>query len=174
MVGEGQWLMSTHRTLVWVVWLVMLLSPEARAEFGMPYVTPAQPIAGETVSFNIYQGGCDGIAGTDPPAVTQDEHHVYVLAQGVRYTNPELCTLTYGTATYPLGAYPAGDYTMQLDLRYPSIGGDFVIETLGVVNFRVGEGVPTQTAIEVPTVDPRGLIVLALLISLSVALRLVR
>jgi hypothetical protein len=73
------------------------------------------------------------------------------LPKGVRYTNPELCTLTYGVATYAIGAYPIGDYGMRLDLRYPTIGGDFVTATLGVVSFSVLEGAPTETAIEVPT-----------------------
>lgn len=94
-----------------------------------------------------------------------------MLAQGVRYTNPELCTLTYGVATYAIAAYPIGDYAMQLDLRYPTVGGDFVTETLGVVSFSVLEGAPIQPAVEVPSFDRLGTIALTLLIILTAALR---
>jgi hypothetical protein len=156
--------MTLRAGLAATLWVALFATSSVRAEFGAPYITPSHPVLGETVSFNIYQGGCDGIVGADAPEVTQQGSYIYVLAQGVRYTNPELCTLTYGVATYAIGAYPIGDYAMQLDLRYPTIGGDFVTETLGVVSFSVLEGAPTETTIEVPTLDRVGLIALASLI----------
>lgn len=161
--------MTLRAGLVATLWVALFATSSVRAEFGTPYITPTHPVLGETVSFNIYQGGCDGIVGADAPEVTQQGTYIYVLAQGVRYTNPELCTLTYGIATYPIGAYPIGDYAMQLDLRYPTIGGDFAVETLGVVGFSVREGAPTQAALEVPSLDRIGLVALALLIAACVA-----
>jgi len=162
--------MTLHAGLAATLLVALFATSSVRAEFGTPYITPSHPVLGETVSFNIYQGGCDGIAAADAPEVTQQGSYIYVLAQGVRYTNPELCTLTYGVATYAIGAYPIGDYAMQLDLRYPTIGGDFVTQTLGVVSFSVLEGAPIA-AVEVPSLDRLGLISLTLLIILTAALR---
>ncbi len=156
--------MSKFACAMIVALVFSCLSPSGHAEFGIPYITPDHPSPGETVYMNIFQGGCDGIVGADPPQVTQTGSLIYVLAQGVRYTNPELCTLTYGIATYAIGAYPAGDYTMQLDLRYPTIGGDFVVETLGIVGFSVGGGPGPPTAVAAPALDLVGLVSLAALL----------
>jgi hypothetical protein len=163
--------MTLRAGLASTLWVALFATSSVRAEFGTPYITPSHPVLGETVSFNIYQGGCDGIVGADAPEVTEQGSYIYVLAQGVRYTNPELCTLTYGVATYAIGAYAIGDYAMQLDLRYPTIGGDFVTETLGVVSFSVLEGAPIQPAVEVPSLDRLGTIALTLLIILTAARR---
>jgi hypothetical protein len=141
---------------------VVCSSSSAFAVFGVPYVTPEHPTTSDTVSLNIFQGGCDGVTGPEAPTVTLEGNHVYVLGQGVRYTNPELCTLTPGIAMWPIGSYSAGNYTLQLDLRYPTIGGDFVTETLGVVDFDVAGA--TQ-AISAPALSPALLVALILLIA---------
>lgn len=144
--------------------LLSFVSLPAHAVFGTPYITPEHPTPDETVYFNIYQGGCDGITGPGNPVVTQEGNLIHVLAQGVRYTDPELCTLTYGIGTQAIGAYPAGTYTMQLDLRYPKAGGEFVIETLGIVNFTVAGGVLPIAPFAAPALGLIGLVFLGLLL----------
>ncbi len=152
------------------VLLVCLLSPAfARADFGVPYVTPSNPVAGQTVSGNIHQGGCDAIAGIPGyPQITRTDNAVRILFNAVRYTDPELCNLGFGTATYAVGAFAAGSYTLQVDVRYPDAGGDFVVETLGLVAFDVA-GASAPLAAPASTAGGLllmiGLIVLAALVA---------
>lgn len=121
-----------------LAFLFLLTSNIAHAVFGTPYITPDHPIAGQTISMNIYQGGCDAILGIPGyPQISQTGNAIRILFNGVRYTDPELCDLGFGTARYAVAAYPAGSYTLQVDLRYPNVGGDFVVETLGIVPFSV-------------------------------------
>lgn len=153
--------------------LMGLFSSSASAEFGIPYVTPEHPAAGETIYMNIYQGGCDGILGIPGyPQITQEGDAIRAVFNGVRYTDPELCTLTYGTATYAVGSYPSGLYTLQVDLRYPNAGGEFVIETLGVVSFTVEGVAPPPAPLATPALSPMMVAFLALLVLGVVCVRL--
>jgi hypothetical protein len=74
--------MTLRAVLAATLGVALFATSSVRAEFGTPYITPSHPLLGETVSFNIYQGGCDGIVGADAPEVTQQGSYIYVLAQG--------------------------------------------------------------------------------------------
>jgi hypothetical protein len=134
--GDGE---MSDRYLAPLLALFFALAPLiAHADFGIPYITPAHPAPGEPIFMNLYQGGCDAILGIPGyPQISQAGNAIRILFNGVRYTDPELCDLGFGTARYAVAAYPAGSYTLQVDLRYPNVGGEFVVETLGIVPFSV-------------------------------------
>ena len=114
------------------------LAQTAHAFLDSPNITPEHPVAGETISVNIYGGVCDAIlTGTVPPEITQDGHAIRVLFYSVHYEDAELCFLPEGTYTNPVGDYSAGSYTLQVDRWYFDGGGNPVVETLGIVPFTV-------------------------------------
>jgi subtilisin family serine protease len=142
-----------------LAFLFSLFAQTAYAFFDPPYITPEHPVAGETVSVNIYGGECDSILG-DPgyPQITQKGNAIRILFSGVRYTNSELCFIPVGTATYAVDAYPASSYTLQVDLRYFDVGGDPVIETLGVIPFTVTGG--AAPPVSAPALSRAGIAIL--------------
>jgi len=156
--------MFKHRIALLLALLFVLFAQTAQAFFGVPYITPAAPVAGETISVNVYQGGgCDAI-GTQaiPPQISQQGNTITILFNGVRETDPDWCIYGDGAVTYPVGTYPAGSYTLQVDLRYFN-GGKYVIETLGIVPFAV-EGIPPAELIAAPTLNAAGIGILLLMI----------
>jgi len=158
--------MCKHRFALLLALLFVLFAQTAQAFFGVPYVTPAEPVAGETISVNVYQGGhCDLIDnGGNPnyPQVSQQGNAITILLIGARETDPEWCIFGEGTSTHTVGAFPAGSYTLQVDLRYSSLEG-WVVETLGVVSFTVA-GVPAAEPIAAPTLNVAGIGILTLTI----------
>ena len=135
-----------------------LFAEAAHAYFGVPYITPALPIVGDTVAVNIYQGGhCDFIDnGSYPgyPQVSQQGNAITILFTGTHEGDPEFCIYGIGTTTYPVDSYPAGSYTLEVDRRYLSFSAIWIQETLGIIPFTVS-GVPTQP-IETPTLSSAG------------------
>lgn len=137
------------------------LAQTAHAFLDPPYITPEHPIAGETISVNIYGGVCDAI-GSVPgyPQITQDGNAIRILLLSVHYDSPKLCFWPVGTATDPIGAYPAGSYTLQVDRTYADVGGNTIVETLGILPFTVaGAAAPV---VSVPALHQPGLWVLIL------------
>lgn len=122
--------------------LLGLFSSVAQAEFGTPYVTPAQPVTDDMLFVNvpIYQiEYCEGIVNVgDYPLITRDGNAITILFNAVRFLSLELCPFTPGIATQSFGIYPPGSYTLTVQLRYPDVGGDWVIETLDILPFMVG------------------------------------
>ena len=147
---------TTHR----LTFLLLALAPCAQRAWAFldpPYITPANPVAGELISVNIYGGQCDlvddGFAW--PPPVTQQGNELTILFTGIHEEDPEWCYYGIGTATFPVGSYPTGSYTLQVERRYGTFDG-WVTETLGVIPFTVS-GVPPQQPIEAPTLSTVGL-----------------
>ena len=130
-----------------------------------PYITPANPTAGELVSVNIYGGECDlldyGIVW--PPPVTQQGSAITILFTGVHEDDPEWCYYGVGTATAPVGRYPPGSYTLDVERRYGTPFGTWAQETLAILPFTVS-GAPQQP-IKAPTLSSIGIgaLVLALI-----------
>lgn len=140
--------MLKHRAALTM--LLVLLAQPVRAFFDPPYITPAQPIAGETVSVNIRGGICDAIVGLPGyPQLTQQGNSIHILFFGVHYGDPEFCNLGAGTAVTSIGSYPPGAYELNVAFRYLGPGGSFVVEELGTIPFTVLEDTPTP--VSVPT-----------------------
>jgi hypothetical protein len=153
-----------NRIALALMFLFYSLAQAAHAFLGPPYITPEHPVAGETISVNIYEGECDGIVGGIPgyPQVTQEGSAIRALFYSVHYQDPELCFLPVGTATFPISNYLAGSYTLQVDRWYFDGGGNPVVETLGILPFTVtGGDAPT---VSVPVLQQSGLWVLILTI----------
>jgi serine protease len=131
----------------------LLFAQTARAYFGVPYITPEAPAAGETISVNIYQGGhCDLIdSGGNPdyPQISQQGDAITILLIGSRETDPDWCIFGEGISTHTVGVLAAGSYTLQVDLRYSTWDG-WIVETLGIVSFMV-IGAPAAEPIAAPT-----------------------
>jgi hypothetical protein len=149
-----------------LVFALALCAPPASAFLDPPYITPANPTAGELVSVNIYGGECD-VADTGviwPAPVTQQGNAMTILLTGIHEGDPEFCYFSLATETKPIGRFPAGSYTLEVERRYMSFSGPWIQETLGIIPFTVS-GIPTQQPIETPALNPAGLI--ALLLSLT-------
>ena len=137
-----------------------LCAQPASAYLDPPYLTPANPIAGELVSVNIYGGNCDAIVGMEGyPQITRQENLIRIVFFSVHYDDPEFCNLGAGTAKAPIGTYPPGNYTLQVERRYMTVLATWAQETLGIIPFIVS-AVPQQQPIETPTLSPVGLTVL--------------
>lgn len=130
-----------------LVLLLPLFSSAARAEFGVPYVTPSSPVAGEALSVNIYvhqQEYCDAILSIPGyPQITREGGEITILFYGSRYESMDTCQYMPGLATESIGIYPPGTYRLTVNLRYGNAGGEFVTDTLGVVPFTVS-AVPSE------------------------------
>lgn len=115
--------------------LLLLFSSTAWAEFGVPYVTPSSPVAGETLSVNIYvyqQEYCDGIfSAPGYPKVTQEGNAITFTFFGTRYESMGTCAYMPGAAKRSFGSYQAGSYTLTVKLDYINGGGARTSPSLG-------------------------------------------
>jgi hypothetical protein len=156
--------MCIHRPRSLFVFAFALCAQPAWAFLDPPYITPANPVAGELVSVNIYGGECDlvddGVVW--PPPVTQQGDDLTILFTGIHVEDPEWCYYGIGTATYPVGQYSAGTYALHVERRYTSLLG-WVHETLGVIPFTVS-GTPPQPPIKTPALSHTGLAGLLLML----------
>ena len=159
------------RYLQGLVFALALCAEPASAFLDPPYLTPANPVAGELVSVNIYGGECDLVdMGINwPPPVTQQGNEITILFTGIHEGDPEFCYYGVGTATYPVGTFPPGSYTLDVERRYLSFSAVWVQETLGIIPFSVS-GTQPQQIFEAPTLSIAGFA--SLLLLLTVAARL--
>jgi hypothetical protein len=141
-----------------------LCTQPASAFLDPPYITPANPHAGEFVSVNFHGGECD-VADNGlvwPPPVTQQGNEITIHLTGIHEVNPDWCIFGVGTATIPVGSYAPGSYTLNVERRYTVIG-TWVQETLGIIPFTVSAA-PQQQPIETPTLNLPGLTALLLML----------
>jgi hypothetical protein len=143
--------MHVHRRLAFegLAMLVLAFSAQrALAFLDPPYITPANPSAGQPVFVNIYGGECDLVDDgvTWPPPVTQEGNELSILLIGGHQEDPEFCYFGVGTHTYPLGIYSLGHFNLRVNWRYSTFSG-WVTQTLGVVPFTVA-GVPSAAPVE--------------------------
>jgi hypothetical protein len=153
--------MSTCR-LTSLLMLALALSAQRASALDAPYITPANPRAGEPISVIVRGDACDLIEDgvVWPPPVTQQGTAITILFNGIREGDPEFCYFSTDARAYPVGAYSAGSYTLQVNWRYGTFSG-WVIGTLGVIPFTVSAA-PSQQPIEAPTLGSAGLGVLGL------------
>jgi hypothetical protein len=153
--------------------LALALCAQRASALDPPYITPANPRAGEPISVIVRGDACNLIESgvVWPPPVTQQGSVITILFHGGREGDPEFCYYSSDAIAYPVGAYAAGSYTLQVNWRYSTFSG-WVTETLGVIPFIVSAG-PSQQAIEAPTLSIAGLGVLglALLVAMLRGLR---
>ena len=146
--------MLTYRIAPALALLLALLAEPAWAFLDPPYITPANPTAGELVSVNIYGGECDiaddGVVW--PPPVTQQGNSITILLTGIHEGDPEFCYFGIGTETNPIGRFPPGNYALDVERRYGTPFGTWAQETLGIIPFTVS-GVPLQHPIEAPALS---------------------
>jgi hypothetical protein len=145
-----------------------LFASSAHAFFDPPWITPENPIAGETISINIHGGVCDAIFGEEGyPQITRDGNAIHMRWFGQHYPEGSgdlLCSYPVGTLVEPIGAYAAGDYTITVELAYDDFLEGPSVLTIGVVLFTVA-GTPNPAAIPAPTLDAVGAFVLLALLA---------
>ncbi|NCT67201.1 MAG: S8 family serine peptidase [Rhodanobacteraceae bacterium] len=152
--------MLKHRVALMMALVCLFFAQAAQAFFDTPYLAPAQPVAGQTVSIVIRGGECDAIVSFPGyPKITQEGNAITILFNGVRYTNPILCNIDVGTASFPVGSFPPGSYTLRVALRYPGPLGSFVVDTLGTIPFTVSPAVTPP--VPAPALGGLGLYLLA-------------
>ena len=139
-----------------------LVMPSAHAFFDPPWITPAAPIAGATVSVNLRDGICDAIfEHPGYPQITRQGNAIHLVEYGHHWDTSDLCVYDIGHLVEPIGAFAPGDYTITVDFTYPDYpNGDTTI-SLGVVPFTVAGVAPPAP---VPASSPSALIALLLLI----------
>lgn len=142
--------MSKHLGATVLTLLLTAIAGPAQAFFDPPWVTPENPIDGETVSVNIRHGICDSIL-EEPgfPQVTQNGNAIRIVYYGIHYElGDELCIFGVGTVVDSIGVYPPGQYTLTVDLVYPDpIFNTPTIHPIGVVPFTVTGAVPAATPV---------------------------
>jgi hypothetical protein len=154
--------MFQHRAASLLIVLFAFVAQTAHAFIDPPWITPAEPRAGEIVSVNIRMGICDAtVFRPGYPQITRDGNTIRLVEYG-HHWDGELCVYDIGTLTEPIGAYPPGDYTLTVDLIYQDYFGTPQILNIGAVPFTV-RGAPP--AAPVPMLDPLGLFALMVLLS---------
>lgn len=157
--------MFLHRIVVSAAFVFGLAAPSAYAFFDPPWITPAAPAAGQTVSVNIHGGICDGvIEWPGYPQITQNGSSIRIVEYGVHVGSPDLCIYPTGTLSVPIGSFPAGSYLLTVDFAYDDALYGPTITTLGAVPFTV---LGPVVASAVPTLNPWSLLALALVITCS-------
>jgi len=156
--------MTPNRFLsVSIALLLATMSPNARAFFDPPWITPAFPRVGQAVSVNIRGGICDSIFFRPGyPQITQQGNAIRILEYGHHWETSDLCVYDIGTLTEPIGTYPPGDYTLTVDFIYEDYPFGYTTITLGVVPFAVTGATPLTP---VPIGSPLWEYVLLILIS---------
>lgn len=156
-------------TALYFVW-----ARNACAFIDPPYLTPADPVAHETVSVNINSGGCDAMLGGLPgwPQISQQGSSIRINLWSASNADPILCNYYPGTSTYAVGAYPPGSYTLQVDREYFGDLGGIESETLGVIPFTVRSA--DVLPISLPALNPAGIGCLAFMLFACARRRLQR
>ena len=163
------------RRLVWLSAILLLSASPAWAFLDPPYLTPANPKAGDLISVSVYGGECDllddGIVW--PPPVSQQGNSITILFTGVQESDPEWCYYSVGTATYPVGMFGPGSYTLDVERRYGTPFGTWAQETLGIIPFAVAAA-PVAGPIATPALSTAGLAGLAFIVIIVASLALRR
>lgn len=138
----------------------------ALAFFDPPWITPANPTAGEIVSVNIRGGICDSIFERPGyPQITQTDGAIRILEYGHHWDFEDFCIYDVGTLTRQIGAFPPGDYILTVDFTYSDFLPTPTIVTLGVIPFTVTGTAAVATP--VPALTPIGSLALSMLLGLS-------
>jgi|GEM_PF-706599 len=156
--------MFKHWAMRLSIALSVLLAPAAQAFVDPPWITPAEPRAGEVVSVNTRMGICDVVIFRPGyPQITREGNAIRFLMYGHHYwEGDDRCYYPIGTGTEPIGAFSPGNYSLTVDMLYVDYFGEPQILKIGVIPFTVTGVVP---AVPVSTLSPSGLVSLLLLVS---------
>jgi hypothetical protein len=155
--------MSVRRLAPFLTLVLLLAARYAQAFFDPPWITPAAPRAGETVSVNIRGGICDSIFFSPGyPQVTRQGNAIHLLEYGHHWDTQDLCIYDIGVLSEPVGVYEPGDYTLTVEMIYDDFLYGPTIMTLGVVPFKV---TGTTIAAPVPATGVFGRLAILILIS---------
>jgi hypothetical protein len=125
----------------------LLVALPAKAYLGPPSITPASPVAGQTVAVSMPFGFCDIVdERPDYPLVTRDGSSIRVVLYTFRFEDIILCHFPEGVSRVPFGAFPPGDYQVTIDVVW---AGPFAVpmsETMAVVPMHIGGGAVNPTA----------------------------
>lgn len=142
----------------------LLFVPAAHAFIGEPYLLPAHPAAGETISVNVLSGDCDAI-GSIPgwPKVSRDGTAIRIDLWSVSVSDPLLCIYwPPAVSTYAIGAFGTGTYAVQVDREFMGDFGGDNLETLATLPLVVTG--PSEAA-PLPALGESALALLALTVS---------
>jgi hypothetical protein len=134
--------------------ILALNVPSAHAFFDPPWITPAAPIAGATVSVNLRDGMCDAIVEHPGyPQITRQGNAIHLVEYGHHWDDADLCIYDIGHLVEPIGAFAPGDYTATVDFIYDDYPFGLTTINLGVIPFSV---VGAARVAEVPALTPTG------------------
>jgi hypothetical protein len=131
---------------------LFLSASNAHAFFDPPWITPAAPISGATVSVNLRDGICDAIVEHPGyPQITRQGNAVHLVEYGHHWDTVDLCVYDIGHLVEPIGAFALGDYTVTVDFVYDDYPFGLTTINLGVVPFSVAGAAPF---VPVPALTP--------------------
>jgi hypothetical protein len=141
------------------VFLLSLASATAQAFIDPPYITPANPMAGTSLTLNVHAGECDFLRDETTISRTGNIVHVDVFTN--HQTDPLLCNADPVTRQYALGAFAPGTYTFSISRSYVDNSG-VVFEPLADIFLTVAPStiVPAAT----PALSALGGVLLVLLL----------
>jgi hypothetical protein len=164
--------MSLHRVVPVLAIVLALGARDAQAFFDPPWIAPAAPRAGESVSVNIRGGICDGIFSRPGyPQITRNGNAIRLLEYGHHWETTDLCIYDIGTLVEPIGVFEPGEYTLTVDFTYDNYPFGYETITLGVVPFTVVAATP---AASVSVLSPLWKFVLLVLLSCAALIALRR
>jgi len=154
-----------------IIAVAVFVSSTANAFFDPPYITPAQPMAGEPMVVNIRGGNCDALFSLPGfPRITQVGNDIRIVYYSFHSDEIEFCIFDIGTAHLPIDGQPPGTYSYSIARVYNNFFNQEVEETLGVVPVTViGGSVDAQP---VPILGRVGVTVL--MVALAAAARVQR
>ena len=156
--------MFSHRLAAVLAFLFAFPVPSAHAFRDPPYITPANPVAGDTISMNIRMGVCDAIyQWPGYPQITRDGNAIRLVNYGQHWDPGELCTYGTGTGVVPIGSYEPGNYALTVDLNCLDFFSQPQTLALGVVAFTVAGA--AQAAVTVPALTQPGFLALMFVLS---------
>jgi serine protease len=144
----------------------LLFASNASAFIGEPYLLPANPVVGETISVNVLSGECDAI-GSIPgwPKVSRSGNAVRIDLWSISVSDPLLCIYwPPAVSSYSIGELPAGAYTLQVDREFMGDFGGDNLETLATLPFVV---TGSSEAAPLPSLGETALALLALMLCVA-------
>jgi len=94
------------RQIAFILIAFMFAAPTAHAFFDPPWITPAAPIAGATVSVNLRDGICDAIVEHPGyPQITRQGNAIHLVEYGHHWDTSDLCVYDIGHLVEPIGAF---------------------------------------------------------------------
>jgi len=117
-----------------IIAVAVFVSSTANAFFDTPYITPAQPMAGEPMVVNIRGGNCDALFSLPGfPRITQVGNDIRIVYYSFHSDDIEFCIFDVATAHLPIDGQPPGTYSYSIARVYNNFLNQEVEETLGVV-----------------------------------------